>query len=348
MLRRASLAVVVGVVAAVTAAVGPAAAGPLGPDDPCVVDPTAVGCEDHEGADSPGGGTGSGGGGANSCGPHNGVEVPCVDEDLGFWVGTPNIIYGFYTGGPEGPELAGCWARRDGFLGPRPQPEQSFPIRGEDPGGPGRWYTLSCLGADGVWPDDVAAGVAQAWLLTGQLPQTGPDPQTLARRALAQIGLSAPEIRVFPPTTGSSPVGMPTWLTTTQTPQTWGPISDTFCDRGLCVSISARAVRIDWDMADGAVVRCVRGQNVAWQPNMDFLVPQQAGACHHVYTTPSRDQPDGRYRVSATTTFHARWSGGGESGVFTGVADACGPGGDAACTSTAQVQVEEIQVLVDR
>jgi hypothetical protein len=271
-----------------------------------------------------------------------------VDDDLGFWVGTPEIIYGYYTLGPDGSELAGCWAKLAAEPAPRPRPDWHFPLKGQDTGGPGRWYTLSCLGTDGVWPDGVAAGVAQAWLASSDLPQTGPDPQMLARRALARIGLTAPDIRIFPPATGSTPVGMPTWLSTTQTPQTWGPITDSFCEQGLCVAINARAVRIEWDMGDGNVVSCGRGQNVPWRPGMDFLAPQQAGACHHVYAAPSRHLPDVSYQLRATSTFRVEWSGGGQSGVFTGVADACGPGGDQACTSTAAVRVEEIQVLTER
>jgi hypothetical protein len=80
-----------------------------GPDDACAVDPTAVGCQDHQSEDPPGTHPGSGGG--DWCGPYNGTPVPCVDDDLGFWAGTPEIIYGYYTLGGGG-RAAGCGAGR--------------------------------------------------------------------------------------------------------------------------------------------------------------------------------------------------------------------------------------------
>ena len=334
---------VAGVMVTVMVTVGLAspAMAQLDPDNPCAVDPTSVVCEEYlERLREGDPGTGDTGGG-NDCGPHNGVIVPCVDERLGDWLGTPSIIYGF---GSAAYDLVGCWARRTGELPVvRPQPEWSYPIHnGElDTGGAGRWVSLSCLGPVGVWPDDVQVAVATVWLLTAGLP--GPDPEQIARRALAQIGLAQPGLLVFPPATGSVPLGMPVWLAVEQTDSMWGPVSDEFCDDGLCVSMSARVTSVAWVTGDGSTLACSRDQNIGWRPGRKFLEP--GSACHHYYSAPSRDVDGGRYQVSATASWRAEWSGGGESGVFEDVTDACGPGGDGLCGSTVGIIVEEIQVV---
>jgi hypothetical protein len=340
MLTGAVRAALILVVAAVAASSATPASAQLNPDDPCEADPTSAQCQDL--GQPPHDPPTSSPEGERSCGTHNGVPVPCEDESLGFWVGTPRIVYGYYTNA-EGTGLVGCWARPMSEPAPRPQPDWQWPIQGEDPGGTGQWYRLSCLGADGVWPDGVVVDVAAAWLPTGGA--SGPDPQEIARRALAQIGLAAPEIIVAPPANGSVPLGMPIWLATAETAQTWGPISDEFCAQGLCVEVSAEVVSIAWEMGDGATVTCTRGQNVVWRPGRDFLAPS---GCHHFYELPSRSEPEGRYPVTATTTWRAQWAGGGQSGVFDGVVEACGPTGDALCQSTVQIAVEEIQVLGTR
>ncbi|MGH3680354.1 MAG: hypothetical protein ACRDT2_08905 [Natronosporangium sp.] len=318
---------------------GPAFAGPFDPDDPCTADPTTVECRQTETTQPP---EDPDEGGGRWCGRHNGVRVPCNDPRLGFWVGTPNVIYGYYTGGPDvSLALVGCWARRPQFPGPRPQPQDSaFPIRGEDTGGPGRWFVLSCLGPDGVWPGGVAEGVAAVWLFTADL-DAGADPEGIARRALAQVGLRAPRLVLAPPASGSVPVGMPVWLAVSETDAAWGPISSgPVCEQGLCVEVTATAERVEWHLGDGSLVSCARGQNTAWQPGMNFLAPGEA--CHHFYPQP------GGYEATATVTWLAEWAGGGESGVFTDVADVCGAAGDEPCASTVAITVAEIQVVGTR
>lgn len=206
----------------------------------------------------------------------------------------------------------------------------------------GGWYTLTCLGASAGSIDVSYHGI---WLGGGVVP----DPEEIALSLLASIQLSAPDIRLSPPATGSVLLRMPLWLSTVETDHTWGPIPDSQCVGGVCVEITAQAVSISWDMGDGTTVTCQRDQNVAWQPGLDFLDP--GNACHHYYQRSSRDQPDGRYQVVATTTFRSEWSATGavtQSGVFENITDFCGPAGNAPCQSTVAVLVEELQVLTGR
>ena len=51
-------------------------------------------------------------------------------------------------------------------------------------------------------------------------------------------------------------VGVPLWLWTDVTPQTWGPNSATASVPGLAVTATAEATRIVWDMGDGNQVTC--------------------------------------------------------------------------------------------
>jgi hypothetical protein len=333
-LIRVSAAVVLGL-----AATGLSAVPAAGQFDPtpidCEADPTAAQCQDDQpppAEDDPP----PGGGQACFFGD---AAVPC-NTAYGSWVG--DAIDGDWYGinGDVWPALlVGCWAT---VTAADRDPPTSYP--GDAP--VGAWYTLSCLGPGGSWPTPGVTQFGLAWTPTAD---AAPDPEELARRALAQIGLVAPGFALSPPTTGTVPLGMPVWLAVPEDEASWGPVSSgPVCDQGLCVEVTATVERVRWQMGDGTEVVCTRGQNVAWRPGRDFLNPGAAGACHHFYEQPSRTQPDGRYRVTATTTWRAQWSGGGQSGVFDDVVDACGPGGDALCQSAAQVAVEELQVLGTR
>lgn len=167
-------AAVLAAVAWLGAAVSAGAVGPLDPADPCA-DATSVQCQQYRRQvyEAPPVGEAD-----RWCGPHHGVHVPCSAGPAGFWVADPPIVYGFpiIVGYPTS-QLTGCWARSLGAPTPRPSPDWLYPLRGThaDRGGPGMWFTLSCLGNSGVWPDDLTAGVALVWLQAADLPQTGTD-----------------------------------------------------------------------------------------------------------------------------------------------------------------------------
>jgi hypothetical protein len=345
------------VVAGVVVGLGPGTAATAADVDPtpidCAAQPWRVECEDAPGEED------QGGGGEREC-THLGEPVPCNHPDYGWWLGSYTDPYGhailvpgigaLHTHLPEGETVEGCWAQQNATQGVIPTRNPTWGP-GPEPDPDGAWYTLHCLRG---WPYSALLSgeiaeppqmVIAVWLDSGAAP---PDPETLARRAVATIGLRGPEILLSPPETGAVLFGMPVWLATAETEATWGPnASGEVCDQGLCVWVTARATHVDWDMGDGGgPVRCERDQNVPWQPGMDFLRP--GSSCHHCYTEPSYHLPDGRYQVTATTSFRVDWSGGGQSGVFEGITGACGPAGTDPCRSTATVRVVELQLLTSR
>lgn len=289
-------------------------------------------CDDQQ---EPGnGGGGSGGGGCS----FRGFAVPCYEPGHGAWVGSPELRIAPGSpvlSEPAAPPLQGCYAQ------PSAAPWSGNPPPDDvDPDSDGYWAELSCFGE----PPPVMP--PQSWAAAVWLPGSpaGPDPEELARRALASITLLPPELGLSPPATGSVPLGMPVWLSVRESAASWGPInSGEVCDQGLCVTVTAVAEQVVWQMGDGATVACTRGQNTPWRQGMDFLSP--GDACHHFYAAPSRDQAGGHYSVTATVMWRAEWEGGGQSGVFADLTEVCGTSGDQPCSTTVELIVEEIQVV---
>lgn len=218
----------------------------------------------------PGGGEGEDdggtpGGGTGTC-LYDGEPVPCYHE-----------LYGWYEGD-------GCYLRFS-----EPQPDMDPPA-GAQPGG--AWYTRTCpfTGYDYDLPQEYV------WRDAGQV---APNPEELARRALARIGLRGPVIGIAPDPSGAALVGLPVYLWTEQ----YGPgdsYADVESEAGLVVTITATAVEIEWDMGDGTVVYCdTSNPGVPYHPDYGA----EPSECGHVYERPSLDEPDGRYRIVATT----RW-----------------------------------------
>jgi len=310
------------------------AAGQIDPDPiDCQAGPAAAECRDQR--RPPGGDSPPGDGQVCSFG---GAQVPCRTP-YGSWVG--DVVDGDWYGlaGDVWPALlVGCWAMATSA---ERDPPSGYPGEAQS----GTWHTLSCLGPGGSWPAPGPGEFGLAWTPDAA---GGPDPEALARRALASIDLRVPALRLSPPATGSVLLGMPVWLAVEESAAAWGPISSgQVCEQGLCVEVAATAERVRWRTGDGqTTVDCTRDQNLAWEPGIDFLAP--GNACHHYYTTPSREQPGGTFDVSATITWRAEWSGGGQSGTFTGIDDACGPDSDELCRSSVDVQVDEMHVLVQQ
>lgn len=333
-ITRLLAAAAIGLVAVVLADVP--AAGQIDPDPiDCEADPTAAECQDEE---SPPGVGDSPPGDGQVC-SFEGAQVPC-STSYGSWVG--DVIDGDWYGlyGDIWPAtMVGCWATVTSADRDPPTTYQGLARSGA-------WYTLSCLGPGESWPAPGPTQFGLAW--TPDAADAAPDPEALARRALASIDLRAPTLMLSPPATGSVLLGMPVWLAIEESAAGWGPISSgQVCEQGLCVEVTATAERIRWRTGEGgASVDCTRDQNIAWEPGMNFLAPGHA--CHHYYSTASREQPGGTFDVSATITWRAEWSGGGQSGTFTGIDDACGPGSDELCQSTVGVRVDEMHVLVQQ
>jgi hypothetical protein len=254
-----------------------------------------------------GGGTG-GGGGTQDCFLDHGdaiVSVACWEPAYGFWSNSAECYYMKTT----------------------PQPPASDPVwQGHTPA-QGAIYTPTCATAGcGYF---CLTTVAPTWL-AGVPADTarGPSPAQVASEALAQLTVGAPQVGTAPVSVGRGLVGLPVWMWTARNAGTWGPIPVTKTDGPITVNVTANAQYIDWNMGDGDTVRCDN-------PGSPFdSAATDSPTCGYRYLTASRNQPGGKYTITATTHWQVTWAGGGENGTLTA---------DVASTTT--VTIDELQVL---
>ena len=142
-----------------------------------------------------------------------------------------------------------------------------------------------------------------------------PDPEVLARRAIARIGLKPITIGSGPATLESDPsslgaVGMPTWLwADSSAPNVTGPVTASASERGFTVTVSGQLEHIIWTLGDGTPpITCGVGQR--FDPRtMSVATPVVCGRQDGY-------QKQGEYTVTATSHWVINWSGIGESGVI--------------------------------
>lgn len=271
----------------------PVAECPPGSDSCHIIDED----EGDGGGGSNGGGDsggGNGGGGKRVC-TRGGEPLPCYDP-----------VFGWFNQSDE------CYYR---LTEPQREPP---PGASED----GAWYTPSCLAGvlEPRWFDEPPAG-----------SEPPPDPQTLARRALAEITLRAPALQIRPDPNGAGLVGLPVWLWVEKGPETWGPISNSAEERGLRVDITASVTDLTFDLGDGSPpISCPSGGTPypkgATGPSPD---------CGHIFTRSSKRQPGQRFTITATSSWTVVWSGGGESGSL----------GPEVRQTTVGVRINELQVV---
>ncbi|RIV39002.1 hypothetical protein [Micromonospora radicis] len=241
-----------------------------------------------------GGNNGGGGGGDGVC-RWNGRTIPCYDEDLGWFNNSDGCYY----------KLA--------------EPQQEAPDGWQ-------WYVLSCNGG--------AVGDQRMELREGPPPGFGapPDPDELARRALASISLLGPNASVAPrKRVGPGLVGLPVWMWASAGANYFGPLSASASDRGLTVTIRAEVDEIVWDMGNGDRVRCDgpgtpydRTSRHAGRPSPDCGYDKGYARA-------------GTYRVQGTLPWTVTWrSSRGETGQIPDVVRT---------TGTIDIQINELQVV---
>jgi hypothetical protein len=234
------------------------------------------------------------------------IRVPCVDPVLG-WFTTAH---------------GGC------YINPAtPQPPAGDPAwEGHDPTD-GVVYTAFCFALDGV------DGMPYLELPTTMfLPAGEGVVGDLIERAIALLPLRGPDIHLAPEPDGAGLVGLPVWMWTPATEQTWGPASASLTSLGITVSVTANAEQVRWDMGDGNQVLC----DHPGTPYQAQYGAEPSPTCGHVYAEPSRDQPDGRYPVTATTQWRIDWriQGTAINGTAPTTRD-----------SSASVRIHELQVV---
>ncbi len=172
------------------------------------------------------------------------------------------------------------------------------------------WVRSSCLEGDGlrwVWsPPRVNAAA-------------------MARTLLARLQLRSITIGLTPKRLGSMGfVGVPNWLWVQDPARTtYGPATI----RAGGISLTARVELIEWDMGNGAVVRC-RNHGTEW---FDGMGMKQSPTCGYMYSK------QGHYTVRATAHWVARWSGYGQSGTI-----------PLSLTATRALEIGELQVVITR
>jgi len=242
-----------------------------------------------ESDESDGGGKGSGGsqnvGYEESTVCRSGeTEVPCT-KNGGTWSGTNS-----------------CYMK---LLDP--QPDASEPVWGGRTDG--AIYQCSPSG-------EFVTGLGLIIWLENTPEVPPPNPEVLARRAIATIGMRAIDLGIAPEPLEKTPsslgaVGLPVWLWADSTsPNTTGPTSATASERGFTVSVSARMTHIEWDLGDGsAPITCGIGNR--FDPRtMGVKTPVVCGRQNGY-------QKQGEYTVTATSHWTIDWPGIGESGTIT-------------------------------
>jgi hypothetical protein len=252
---------------------------PTGGD--CVIEVIEV-CDD-EGESDPGGGSGGGGGGGETECTWNGQTVDCYKEGLG-WFNPSN----------------GCY-----YLALDPQP----------PAGDGRWgegdpetdtvYQRRCILGTGGYDFNFEALTAPP---PGYGEGGGFTPEQVAQMALELLPITGPAVGTAPDPAGEGLVGLPVWIWTDETPETWGPISRTASAGGISVTATATADHITWDMGDGGSVTC----DTPGTPYEERYGGSESPDCGYRYETP------GEFTVTGTTAWTVNWqvNGGGATGVF--------------------------------
>ena len=165
-----------------------------------------------------------------------------------------------------------------------------------------------------------------------QPPAANVDPAQLAEEALDKMTLLGPDIGITPKPGGKGVVGMPVYMWTTRSAETFGPNSASASAGGVTVTATAKVKRIVWDMGDGTTVTCT----TAGTPYKAEFGKKDSPDCGTRYSQPSSTQASGRYHVTATSTWQVDWQvdGGGETGQLA-----------ATRTSAVDITVAEVQVL---
>ncbi|TQS44444.1 ATP/GTP-binding protein [Cryptosporangium phraense] len=219
------------------------------------------------------------------------------------------------SGGATCPPGQDCEVRAE-----RPAPAPPAPAPGNNPApGPTEPPLLQC-------------NIAALCPVEQAPPQQAETAQDVALREFAKIPIKGPQIGIVPgPEAGKAGlVGLPVWLWTAVTPQTWGPFTATATVPGLTVTATATAVKITWNMGDGHQVTCTN-------PGTPYQASYGNAAspdCGYRYTRSSRSQPGGRYTVTGTTNWVVNWAGGGQTGTIPQTRQ-----------TTTTIQIDELQVV---
>lgn len=259
-----------------------------------------VGCEDEDESEDPGAEGGGGGGGGGTC-SYQGLEIPCTwesatGESIGTW----------------SPDRA-CYVKAVN-LDENPWIEPDDPVwEGNYPEGAIYQCTHVSFN-EGCIPDRSCgygnSGIGDMWWAPEPPVAEPVDPMVLVERALAEMQLQPISAQMAPPPLSASAasqglVGLPVWMWSDPSDNTWGPISRSESEGSVFVDVTARVEKVEWDMGDGSVPVVCETPGTAFNPAVHTV--DDTPDCGHVYYRTSGDQPDGSYTVTATSYWVAEW-----------------------------------------
>ncbi|MFJ8015016.1 ATP/GTP-binding protein [Streptomyces sp. NPDC096339] len=198
-----------------------------------------------------------------------------------------------------------------------PQPPKADPIwRGHTDGA---IYTFVCVALT-----HSTIGTMR-WMASNPI-QRGPTAAQVAQEAFSRMRLDGAAIGSAPPAGAEGLVGLPVWLWTAQTPQTWGPQSTTAAAGDFSVTVTAKVKGIAWSMGDGTTITCTKPGT----PYQQSFGKADSPDCGHRYTKV------GTHTITATSTWTVDWTAStGETGTIP----------DTTRTSTSTARIGELQVV---
>lgn len=176
---------------------------------------------------------------------------------------------------------------------------------------------------------DVACGGEESQ--RKQRVRKAPSAEVVAWRAVEELALPSPVIRMSPAEDAFQVVGVPSWLWVES--GVWGPVSETAEVPGLSVTATAWPREVVWSLGEGGRVVC-EGPGTPY--SAVFAAGSASPDCGYTYTRSSVGEPGGTFRVSVALSWDVVWEGGGESGRVPGVVT----------VDEIDVRVDEIQALV--
>jgi hypothetical protein len=132
-------------------------------------------------------------------------------------------------------------------------------------------------------------------------PAPLPDPGQLAQQALGQLRLETAEVHTAPQDPLASIVGVEVWMWVP--PAQWRTLTKTVTAGGTSVTVRATPEHAIWDM--GPSGRTCFGPGREWRKGM----PDDSKTdCGFTYTDTSKNQPGGKFGLSAQIVYQVDWT----------------------------------------
>lgn len=156
----------------------------------------------------------------------------------------------------------------------------------------------------GVGPDGIGQG-SNFWVAPGEAAAAAApvlvDPVVLAQRALDQLQLVRPSIRMAPQPPLQAYVGLETWLW--MDPAQWQALDLTVTAGPTAVTVTAEPVRAVWDLTEGSTTCGSAGR--AWVKGMG---DEEQTDCSFTFTQISDDETSDAFPVTSTLIYRVDWT----------------------------------------